>query len=78
MEILYFYDIKAKNKKEFNRTKRRFYSRLNQMLPKDAWRTKSTILVQMKKENIMDSFFRAFRGHIIVYKANINSIEQLE
>jgi len=79
LEILYLYDVKAKNKKEFNRTKRRFYYWLNQLLPKkDAWKTKSVVLVPGKHEKALDEFFCSFKGKIIVYKAIIQSIEELE
>ena len=71
--------MKAKNKRDFNRVKRRFYYRLNQMLPdKEAWRTKSAILARGKSVRMLDSFFHSFRGLVIVYKANVRSIEELE
>ena len=77
--FLYLYDVKAKNKKDFNRVKRRFYYRLNQILPnREAWRTKSAILVQGKAVRALDQFFRSFRGSVIVFKANVRAIEELE
>jgi len=77
--FLYLYDVKAKNKKQFNRVKRRFYYRLNQMLPdKETWRTKSAILVPGKSVRMLDKFFHSFRGRVVVYKASVRSIEELE
>jgi len=77
--FLYLYDVKAKNKKQFNRVKRRFYYRLNQMLPdRETWRTKSAILVPGKSVRMLDAFFRSFRGSVVVYKASVRSIEELE
>ena len=77
--FLYLYDVKAKNKKEFNRVKRRFYYRLNQILPnREAWKTKSAILVQGRSVQVLDQFFRSFKGSVIVYKANVRAIEELE
>jgi hypothetical protein len=76
---LYLYDVKAKNKREFNRVKRRFYYKLNQLLPsRETWRTKSVILVQGRSVRAMDSFFRSFKGLVVVYKASVRSIEELE
>lgn len=76
---LYLYDVKAKNKKEFNRVKRRFYYRLNQMLPdRETWKTKSAILVRGRSVRVLDNFFHSFRGLVVVYKANVRSIEELE
>jgi hypothetical protein len=76
---LYLYDVKAKNKREFNRVKRRFYYRLNLLLPsRETWRTKSAILVQGRSVRAMDAFFHSFKGLVVVYKASIRSIEELE
>ena len=78
LKILYIYDIKAKNRKKFNRTKRLFYYHLNKMnLGKEAWKTKSTILVSPKQEKMMDSFFQAFGDSIEVYKILTEIIEEL-
>ena len=77
MEILYLYDINAKNKKEFNRTKRMFYYYLNQLdLKKDFWKTKSALCVSPKLEKSLDLFFKRFKGFIKVYKIYSESIEE--
>jgi len=78
MLILYIYDVKAKNKKSFNRTKRLFYYHLNRLpLKKDLWRTKSAIVVQPKMEKMMDSFFKRFGRAVVVYKSYSESLERL-
>ncbi len=79
MYVLYLYDIKAKNKKKFNRVKRRFYYHLNKMqLKKEYWRTKSAIAVPTNFESVMDNFFKMFRRSVVVYKIIAESIESLE
>lgn len=79
MLILYIYDIKAKNKKKFNRTKRLFYYHLGRMgLKKETWKTKSVIAVQPKMEKAMDRLFKRFGRAIIVYKVLAETIEKLE
>ncbi len=79
MPFLYLYDVEAKDKKKFNRVKRRFYYRLNQLFPKrDAWRTKSAILVQGKHTKAIDEFFRSYKGSVVVYKAVVDSVEEIE
>ncbi len=79
MLILYIYDVKAKNKKTFNRVKRLFYYHLNNLpLNKESWRTKSTLAVDPKMERMMDAFFKRFKRSVIVYKAITESIEKLE
>ncbi len=78
MEIVYIYDIKAKNKKKFNRTKRVFYYHLAKLeLEPSSWKTKSTIAVSTKKERMMDKFFHRFGNNIEVYKLVVESIEEL-
>lgn len=78
MIILYIYDIDAKNKKKFNRTKRRFYYHLNKLnLKKDVWKTKSAIAVTLDMGKVMDLFFKQFKKHIVVYKILTESISQL-
>jgi len=80
--LLYIYDIKLKNKQNFNKIKRSFYYNLNKLgLDAEMWVTKSTILVPDEKERIMDGFFSDFRKkrkNIIVFKAFTHSIEELE
>ena len=79
MPFLYLYDINAKDKREFNRIKRRFYYWLNQIIPdKSLWKTKSALLVERKYVRALDALFREFRSSIVVYKANVRSIEKLE
>lgn len=78
MLVLYIYDIKAKDKKGFNRTKRLFYYHLNKLqIKKELWKTKSTLAVQPKMEKTMDSFFRRFGRAVVVYKSYSESIERL-
>ncbi|MBU0532713.1 hypothetical protein KKB44_04420 [Candidatus Micrarchaeota archaeon] len=79
MFIVYIYDIKAKNKKKFNRVKRRFYYHLNKLeLNKEYWKTKSTFAVPPNLEKIIDLFFSGFKKNVIVYKIHAESIEALE
>jgi len=78
MQILYIYDIKAKNKREFNRVKRVFYYRLNRFgLGRQAFRTKSVLIVDEKNERKFDSFFADFKGSIEGYKVYAEGIESL-
>lgn len=78
MRVMYLYDIKAKNKKLFNRTKRMFYYRINRLpITKDAWKTKSTLVLSKKHERMMDSFFKSFGNKVEVYKTYIKSITAL-
>jgi len=79
MLILYIYDIKAKNRKKYNRVKRRFYYHLNKLpLKKENWKTKSTIAVRGNLETVLDSFFRQFGRSVEVYKIHAETIEELE
>jgi len=76
---IYIYDLKAKNKRKFNRVKRLFYYHLNNLpIRKEAWKTKSTIAVQPSMEKMMDAFFRRFGRSVIVFKVNAFSIEEFE
>jgi hypothetical protein len=76
--VLYIYDVKAKNKKTFNRTKRLFYYHLNNLsLKKEVWKTKSVLAVQPKMEPVMDSFFRRFGRSVVVYKSYSESVERM-
>lgn len=78
MYVLYIYDIKAKNKKKFNRTKRLFYYHLNKLqLNKELWKTKSALAVEPKMEKVLDALFKRFGKSILVYKILTESIEQL-
>jgi len=76
--VLYIYDLKVKDKKSFNRTKRLFYYHLNKLpLKKDVWKTKSAFAVPLTLERAIDIFFRRFKRSVIVYKAYVESIEQM-
>lgn len=78
MQILYIYDIKAKNRKKFNRVKRLFYYHLNRLgLEKELWKSKSAFSIPPKMENILDRLFRRFGSSIVVYKILAESIEEL-
>lgn len=78
MQLLYLYDIKARNKREFNRVKRSFYYHLGKLaLPKSSFRTKSALLVSIELEPVLDAFFKRFGNKIEVYKVVAESIEQL-
>lgn len=78
MFFLYIYDIKAKDKKKFNRTKRLFYYYLGKLqIKKELWKTKSSLVVPPKLEKTMDIFFKRFRRDIIVYKIVAETIEEL-
>ncbi len=78
MLVLYIYDIKARNKKKFNRVKRRFYYHLNKLpLKKERWRTKSAIVVPTRMEHAMDRFFKRFGRSVEVYKVLAETIEEL-
>lgn len=78
MIVLYIYDVKARDKKSFNRTKRLFYYHLGRLLPpKGLWKTKSALAVPLKMEKAMDSFFKRFGKAVVVYKSYSESIERL-
>jgi hypothetical protein len=79
MLVMYIYDLKAKNKKSFNRTKRLFYYHLNRLpIKKDAWKTKSAFAVTVRYEKMMDLFFKRFGKSVVVYKALVEEISELE
>ena len=79
MQILYIYDLKAKNKKSFNRTKRLFYYHMNQLpLKKNFWKTKSALTVPLKHERMMDRFFKRFGRKVVVYKVLAEVISEIE
>jgi hypothetical protein len=78
MLVLYIYDVKAKDKKSFNRAKRLFYYHLNRLpLPRELWKTKSVLAVPPKREKTMDSFFRRFGKSVIAYKSYSESVERI-
>ena len=78
MQLIYLYDLKAKNKRDFNRVKRRFYYHLNKLRgPKLSFLTKSVMIVQFEKEKIIDLFFKRFKGVVEVYKVHAAEVEEL-
>ena len=77
MQLVYVYDLKAKDKKSFNRVKRRFYYHLNKFDLRGFLRTKSVIIVTTKSEKVMDKFFKQFGKEIEVYKIVAESIEEV-
>ncbi|MFA6530205.1 MAG: hypothetical protein WCT31_00610 [Candidatus Micrarchaeia archaeon] len=78
MWIIYIYDIKTKNKKEFNRVKRMFYYTFNKLpTQKFFFRTKSVLLVPPEYEQILDNFFNKFKPYLEVYKVRTKLVEEL-
>ncbi len=78
MFYVYFYDLKPKNPKEYNKLKRRFYYHFNKLnLKKSYWKTKSVLVVPPEIEQIIDSFFVSFKPDIEVYKLQTKFIEDL-
>lgn len=78
MFVVYIYDLKAKNRKKFNRTKRLFYYHLGKIpLKKEFWKSKSALAVPLKMEKTMDSFFKRFGKEVFVCKLATKSVEQL-
>lgn len=76
--ILYLYDIKTKNEKEYRKAKRLFYYHLRKSkLNKCARCTKSVLVVQDRKESLADEFFRRFLHVLEVYKVRTRRIEEL-
>ncbi len=76
MQIVYIYDLKAGNRKVFNRTKRLFYYHLNRLpLRKGCWKTKSALAVDARLEKALDAFFRRFGKKVVAYKILAESIE---
>ncbi len=80
--LLYIYDIKQKNKRNFNKIKRNFYYNLGKLDLKPATHiTKSTLLVPDNYEQLLDRFFSDFRKktrNIIIYKAFTHHVEEIE
>ena len=76
MFIVYMYDLTAKNKKLFNRNKRKFYYHLNKIsIPTDSWKTKSTLVInQTNLEKTLDIFFKKFSSFCTCYKFETSSI----
>ena len=80
--LLYIYDIKQKNKRDFNKIKRSFYYNLGKLgLKPTTHITKSTLLVPDNNEQILDKFFSDFRKktrNIIIYKVFTHHVEEIE
>jgi len=78
MYFLYFYDLKARNPKQYNRLKRVFYYQLHKLEPIDTFfKTKSVLFVPKKYEKLVDNFFSYFKEDIEVYKAKTKYVEEL-
>ncbi len=78
MFILYVYDLKPKNPGEYNRLKRRFYYKLNNLnLPQLSWKTRSVMVIPQEYESVIDNFFLCFKPQIEVYKAQTKYVEEL-
>lgn len=78
MKLVYIYDIKAKDKRTFNRVKRMFYYNLNKLyLKNSSWKTKSVLVVEPEYEELIDDFFKDFKQNIEVYKIRAKLIEEL-
>ena len=76
--IVYLFDLKARNKRQFNALKRRFYYHLNR-----RHRTKLTVMtksvwgVDERYSEEFESFFRRFAGEIEVYKIKCKEAERI-
>jgi len=75
--IVYIYDLKAEERKRYNRLKRNFYYSLNKNKEIFKRRTKSVIIIDDKDEAKLDKFFMQWTGLIEAYKIRTNSIEQI-
>ncbi|MDD5336958.1 MAG: hypothetical protein PHS02_00555 [Candidatus ainarchaeum sp.] len=76
--LVYLYDLKAKNKREYYRIKRTFYYHFNKIKLKDfSFKTKSVFAAENKYEKLLDSFFSSFKGNIEVYKIRTDGVEQI-
>lgn len=78
MFYVYFYDLKPKNPKNYNKLKRKFYYHYNKLkLDKNYWKTKSVLVVPPEIEAILDSFFLSFKPEVEVYKIQAKYIDEL-
>ncbi len=76
--LLYMFDLKIKGAKPYNTLKRRFYYHLGKSrIGSKPWRTKSVIAVEDDLEEEADAFFKQFKGFVEVYKARVESIEEV-
>jgi hypothetical protein len=72
------FDLKIKGKDAYNTLKRRFYYHLGRSnLSTKPWKTKSVLLIEDELEEEADVFFKKFEGFINVYKARVESIEEV-
>lgn len=78
MFFIYFYDLKPKTPKNYNKLKRKFYYHFNKLgLGKSAWKTKSVVVAPPEIEAVLDVFFQSFKPEIEVYKIQTKFIEEL-
>jgi len=86
MFVVYIYDIKANNKKEFNRVKRRFYYYLNKIFNTPIgnnihFLSKSVIFASLNAEVELDALFKdilMYSDTLFVHKLYTSNIKQLE
>jgi len=78
MMFLYMFDLKIKGAKNYNTLKRRFYYHLGKSkVGSKPWKTKSVIQVDDDLEKEADAFFLSFKGYVEVYKARVESVEEV-
>ncbi len=84
--IIYIYDIVIKeenlerNKKIYNRIKRRFYYDLNKILKNNKnieLKTKSSLFSDEKNEKILDEFFEKYKDYLYLIKIYSNNIFEI-
>ncbi|VVC04809.1 Uncharacterised protein [Candidatus Burarchaeum australiense] len=77
--ILYCFDLKAKNARDYNRLKRKFYYHLNKSsLASAPWKTKSVLAIPNSLARTADAFFRQWRGSIEVHKIWVARAKELD
>lgn len=76
--IVYLFDLKTPNAREYNTLKRRFYYQLKHTVPNEfEWKTKSVLVVSDKIEKNMDVFFKRWKGRILLYKIKTKRITHI-
>jgi len=76
--ILYCFDLKPGKTKNYNKLKRKFYYHYNKSALSTAkLRTKSVVSIPNSLESQADSFFKKWRGSILVYKIRPKSVCRL-
>ncbi|OIO21747.1 hypothetical protein COT30_03755 [Candidatus Micrarchaeota archaeon CG08_land_8_20_14_0_20_49_17] len=75
--IVYFFDLKFSNERQFNALKRRFYYNLNRLKGKPDFRTKSVLVFDNSAEELLDTFFKKYATESKVYKVKCRHIEQV-